>query len=295
MKRALNAPAQSGSVLVLIIVVVALTSGLALLSGGMIASRTRLATDARVRAELRNAAISAAAESAWMIDGDTNGVDHLREPWASARHLGPVRVEVTDETARLPFPGAGREALAALFARVGGVAPRAAAVQAARLHAWWDQERAVSTNRVLVAEEELLAVPGVDAALLKAVLPRLTVQVADGVNINTVGPDVWLALAAAAGGDAILAERLYARLLRVRERGEVIETLAPTALAARLAADGRRVEAAEVAVLQALAPRLRVESGVFRITATAVQDDVRRTVQAVYVRETARVARWVEW
>ena len=42
-------------------------------------------------------------------------------------------------------------------------------------------------------------------------------------------------------------------------------------------------------------PRLGVESGFFRITATAQRAGVRRTVQCVYERGAGRIHRWMEW
>lgn len=287
--------AHAGSILVFMIVVVALVSSLALLSGSFAVSRSRLATDARVRAELRDAAYSAAAMAAWMIITDTNGVDHLQEPWAAEQIEGETRVIVSDERARLPFPDAGPDALRALIVSVSDVDQKTASDQAIRLHTWWKRACVVSTNRVLAAEEELLSAPGSDPVLLAAVLPCLRVLGGNVVNMNTVGGEVWTALAIGAGVEIDTAEDLYMRLLQSRQRGEWFKTLNPDEVLQRLTGNGQGLSAAELAALQVMASRLCVESGVFRITATAERDAVRRTVQCVIERETGVICRWMEF
>lgn len=287
--------ARSGSILIFMIVVVALVSSLALFSGSFIVSRSRLAADARVRMELRNAACSGAALAAWAIVSDTNGVDHLQEPWVADMAEGEAWVAMSDERARLPFPGAGREALAALIVSVSDADVKAAADQAIRLYAWWDQARAALTNRVLIAEEELLAAPGSDAVLLAAVLPHLRVLGGDVVNVNTVGGEVWTALATGAGVGIDTSDDLYMRLIQSRRRGEWFESLDPGEVMQRLAGNGQGLSAAELAALQVVAPRLCVQSGFFRITARAERDGVRRTVQCVVERETGMIHRWLEY
>ena len=286
---------HAGSILVFMIVVVALVSSLALLSGSFVVSRSRLTADARVRAELRNAACSGAAMAAWMIVSDTNGVDHLQEPWATDMMEDEAQVVVSDERARLPFPGSEPAALSALIVSVTGVELQTAADQAVRLHTWWDRARAASTNRVLAAEEELLFAPGSDPELLAAVLPHLRVLGGDVVNVNTVGGEVWTAMAIGTGVDIDTAEGLYMRLLQSRRRGEWFETLDPGEVLQRLTGNRQGLSAAELVALQRVAPRLCVESGVFRITATAERDGVRRAVQCIVERETGEIRRWLEF
>lgn len=286
---------RSGSILIFMIVMVALVSSLALFSGSFVVSRSRLAADARVRVELRNAACSAVAMAAWGIAADTNGVDHLREPWAGEMTVGDVQMIVSDEYARLPFPGSGSAAFAALLVSVSGEDPKLAADQAVRIHAWWDRARTASTNRLLVAEEELLFAPGSDSTLLAQVLPHLRVLGEAVVNVNTVGGEVWTAFAMGAGIETSVAESLYMRLVQSRRRGEWFETLEPGEVLSRLTGNGQGLSAAELAALQSLASRLCVESGLFRITARAERDGVRRTVQCVYERETGVIRRWLEY
>ena len=292
----MNAPtSRSGAILVFMLVAVALVTGVALLAGSAALSRSRIAADAVVRAQLRAEAFSAAAMAAWAIDADTNGADHLLEPWAQGFQHGDALAAIADEHARLRFPAGADRALGFLLAKASGAREEDAMGQARLLDAWWRETLVLRTNAVLRAEEELLLAPGADPAALATALPSLTVLGDGRVNVNTVPHDVFVALALGAGAEIGTAETLFNRVLRSRRRGEWFASLGMTEAHKLLMGEGDALSAKEIAALQAILPRLGVESDLFRITATAERAGTRRTVQCVYERGSGRIHRWIEW
>ena len=291
---------RGGSTLVFVIVVVAVVTSLALGAGAMLASRLALNSDAALRDELRREASSAAALAAWMIDGDTNGVDHVREEWAIGFVSGDVEVSVEDEMARIKFQDANEAALAALMVTVS---PRDAPLgaeeatgQASAAYSWWNALRILETNRILYAEEELLAAPATAPEALARALPRLSVLGQGKVNVNTAGREVFVALVVGAGGNAETAERLYRRVERSRARGEYFESIGLIDARKLLGGGGGDpVTQEEARVLQMISQQLCVESGLFRITATASRGGAVKVVQCVYERGTGRIMRWLEY
>ena len=292
----MNAPAsRSGAILVFMLVAVTLVIGVALLAGSTALSRSRLASDAVARAQLRAEAFSAAAMAAWAIDADTNGADHLLEPWAQGFRHGAAVATVADERARLRFPAGADRALGFLIAQASDGREEDAMGQARMLAAWWRETQTLRTNAVLRAEEELLLAPSPDPSALAAALPSLTVLGDGRININTVSHDVFVALALGVGAEIGTAETLFARVVRSRRRGEWFASLGMADAHKLLMGEGDALSAKEIAALQAILPRLGVESGLFRITATAERAGTRRTVQCVYERGAGRIHRWMEW
>ena len=291
---------RRGSMLVFVIVVVAVVASLALGAGAILASRLAVSGDSALRGELRRSASSAAALAAWMIDGDTNGVDHVREEWALGFVSGDVEVSVEDEQARLKFQDANEAALGALM---DAVSPRdaplgadQATVQARAAYSWWSALRAVETNRMLYAEEELLGAPATYHEALARALPHLSVLGKGKVNVNTAGREVFMALVIGVGGDAGTAERLYGRVARSRARGEYFESIGLVEARKLLAGGGGDpVTQEEARVLQLISQQMCVESGLFRITATARRGGAVVAVQCVYERGTGRILRWLEY
>ena len=285
---------RSGSILVYMMITAALVTGLALLTGSFVASRSKLATDAILRAQLRDEAMSAVAMSAWAIDADTNGVDHLLEAWAGENKIGSAVVSISDELARLPFQTTGSVTLGHLILYSSGVSGEEAMGQANMLYAWWNAARATETNRVLSAEEELLFAPTPHLEALALTLPRITVVGEGKINVNTVEREVFISLVLSTGADIGVAEVMFARMVRSRKRGEWFESLEIPEARKLMAGEGDALSAKEIGVLQAIMPKLCVASGLFRITATAERGGVRRTVQCVYARGTGRILRWLE-
>lgn len=286
---------RSGAILVFMLVAVSLVVGVALLAGSIALSRSRLAADAVTRAQLRAEAFSAAAMAAWAIDADTNGVDSLLEPWTQGFRHGEAFATVSDERARLRFPAGGNRALGFLLAKAAKLREEDAMGQARLLETWWRETETLRTNAVLRAEEELLLVPSSDPVVLATILPSLTVLGDGKININTVSRDVFVALALSAGAEIGTAETLFARVERSRRRGEWFESLGMDEAHKLLMGAGDSLSAKELAALQAILPRLCVESGLFRITAAAERAGTRRTVQCIYERGTGRILRWMEW
>ena len=130
---------------------------------------------------------------------------------------------------------------------------------------------------------------------LATALPSLTVLGDGRVNVNTVPHDVFVALALGAGAEIGTAETLFNRVLRSRRRGEWFASLGMAEAHKLLMGEGDALSAKEIAALQAILPRLGVESDLFRITATAERAGTRRTVQCVYERGSGRIHRWIEW
>ncbi len=286
---------RTGSILVFMIISVALVTGLALLTGSFVVSRSKLAADAMIRAQLRDEAMSAAAMTAWSIDADTNGVDHLLEDWAGEMKIGNAVVSISDEKSRLQFQSAGNVSLGNLILHCSEVDGADAMGQASMLCAWWSAAKATETNRVLSAEDELLHAPSPDLEALTAALPSLTVLGDGKVNINTVGREVFISLVLSTGADIGVAEVLHSRITRSRKRGEWFESLELPEARKLLAGEGDALSVKEIAVLQTIVPKLCVESGLFRITATAGRAGVRRGVQCIYERGTGRILRWLEF
>ncbi len=284
----------AGSILVYMMISAALVTGLALLTGSFVASRSKLASDAMLRAQLRDEAMSATAMSAWVIDADTNGVDHLLEAWAGERKIGSVIVSISDELARLQFQSADSVTLGQLILYSSGVSGEEAMGLANMLTTWWNATRVSETNRVLSAEEELLFAPTPSPEALVATLPRITVLGEGKINVNTIEREVFISLVLSTGADIGVAEVMFARIVRSRNRGEWFESLEIPEARKLLAGEGDALSVKEIAVLQAIMPKLCVESGLFRITATAERGGVRRIVQCIYMRGTGRILRWLE-
>ncbi len=286
---------RTGSILVFMIIAVALVTGLALLTGSFVVSRSKLAADAMIRAQLRDEAMSAFAMAAWSINADTNGVDHLLEEWAGRMKIGDAVVSISDEKARLQFQSAGSMPLGNLILYCSEVDGAAAMGQANMLYIWWNAVRTTETNRVLSAEEEILFAPSPNLEALTAALPRLTVLGDGKLNINTVGREVFISLVLSTGADIGVAEVLYSRVIRSRRRGEWFESLELPEARKLLAGEGDALSVEEIAVLQAILSKLCVESGLFRITVTAERVGVRRSVQGIYDRDTGQILRWFEF
>lgn len=300
---------REGAALVLVICAAAVLLALSLGAAALAAGRARRAADALVRIELRDAARAAVFGTAEMLCADTNGVDHLGEDWAlasaeAAKALGRggdgVFVTVEDECARVGFPACGKETLASLVAAVSGVDAALARGEAEAAFLWKERRDAESTlagatNAVLAAEEELLDVPVADPAGFAKSLPFLTVLADDGrINANTAPREAVVACILGAGGTPDGAEGVWTRLEMVRGRGGVFETTEQGEALKLLRGEGDVPAPAELAALQLLRPRLRVDTDLFRLAAVARRGPVRVRVECVWDRAARRILRWVE-
>ena len=309
-RPALPRPAsrRAGASLVMVLAAVATIVSLAL-GAAALARNLRLRTDARIgRAELRDEAESELARAAWSLESDTNGVDALSEFWAvdstrAAKALAAggdgVFVVVEDERARLGLPHAGARALGHLLMRRSSLDESEAMGDASALLLGLRASSTIAptdgTNLVLRAEEELLDLPHSHTDALAASLPLLSAHAGDRINVNTVGHDVLVSVARGLGASPGGAEGIWRRLERSRERGEVFSSVSPAEALKLLQGEGDVPTAQELEALDLLRPVLRVDSGLFRITATARQGGSFATVQCVYERGTGRILRWVEW
>ena len=310
--RSVSGTRRAGASLVMVLAAVATVVTLAL-GAAALARSLRLRTDVRVgRAALRDEAESALARAAWAIDADTNLVDALSEPWAvdSARAATAlaagedgVFVVVEDERARLGLPEAGDRALGHLLLRRSSLDEAAAMGDASALLLALRATAADAalsrpdegTNRVLRAEEELLDLPHSHTEALTASLPLLSAHAGDRINVNTVGHDVLVSVARGLGAQPGGAEGIWRRLERSRERGEVFMSVDLMEALKLLQGEGDTPSEQELEALERLRPVLRVDSGLFRITATARRGGVFATVQCVYERGSGRILRWAEY
>ena len=309
LRRTARLPARrrrAGASLVMVLAAVATVVSLAL-GAAALSRNLRLRTDARAgRAALRDQAESALARAAWAVDA-------LSEPWAadSARAAAGltaggdgVFVVVEDERARLGLPEAGARTLGHLLMRrstldeseaMGDAAALLFGLRAAAAGAAGGRTEDGGTNAVLHAEEELLDLPHSHADALAAALPLLSAHAGDRINVNTVGHDVLVSVARGHGAAPGGAEGLWRRLERSRGRGEVFVSDDPAEALKLLQGEGDRPTAEELEALELVRPALRVDSGLFRITATARRGGVFATVQCVYERGTGRILRWTEF
>ena len=271
---------NSGAILVFVLVATATLTALALLAGMYASDRARIVSDTVTRSALRDEAFDALALAASLIASDTNGVDHLSEEWAQPMRFGRVEVFIADETSRLNFTSAPPAAFASLLSE-----PKAADA----LTAWRDSQ---NTNRVWMAEEELLLAP--HTPNLRDALPFLTAHGDSRVNVNTLPHEVFVALAASRNIPAATADEIFKRLEDARKRGEFFAALTPAEAARIFSSSAKTPSPQELAALQTLLPSLRVESGLFRVTARASEGAVSQTIQIVYERATSRILRWVE-
>ena len=306
---------REGASLVLVLVAVATIVSLALGASALAAGRARRAEAALLRASMRDEARSALARAARALCADTNGVDHLGEDWALAsaeaaealaRGGDGVFVQVADDAARVAFPAAGEPALGHLLAEAAHADVAAARGAAHAAFLWKEGLDAAAaqasaarggsaTNAVLAAEEELLAVPAADPALLAAALPLLTVHPAAAtINPNTAPREAVVALALAEGVSREGVEGLWSRLERVRGRGGFFESTEQTEALKLLQGDGDTPTAEELGALQALRPFLRVSSDVFRLAAVVRRGGVAVRVECVWDRSSRRLLRWCE-
>jgi len=226
-----------------------------------------------------NLDFDAIAQTVALINTDTNGVDHLSEPWAQPFRIGRVEVTITDEKSRLHFPTASQRAFASLIGDDE---------TAATLVAWRD----ITTNRVWNAEEELLAF----SPNIRPLLGFLTAHGDARGNVNTLPREVFMALAAGTGLSADTATRVFARLEDAGKRGDYFQALTQSE-ALRVFGQGGGVSptTAELMAMQTLSSSLCVESGLFRITARATDGRASQTIQCVYERASGRMLRWVEF
>ena len=305
---------REGAALVLVICAAAVLLALSLGAAALAAGRARRAADALVRIELRDAARAAVFGTAEMLCADTNGVDHLGEDWAVAsakaaeafeRGGDGVFATVEDECSRLGFPDCGESALAALLAEAGG-ADEADARGAAHAAFLWKKardERAAqssagrggsATNAVLAAEEELLAVPGIDAGAFAKALPFLSVHAGGRLNANTAPRETLVAAVLGAGGTREGAEGLWMRFEMARGRGHIFETTDQAEALKLLRGEGDSPSGAELAALQLLQPRLRTDSDLFRIAGVARRGRIAVRAECVWDRKDRQVLRWAE-
>ena len=242
-----------------------------------------------------------------------------------------VFVTVSDERARLGVPDCGEEALAALLSISSGLdAAAAAGLAHAALadlanppgqgHSGASPSSPSSPADAspvspagpaspdppgppglpgpsgrLPCEEMLLARDGLssaDRAALADAMPFLSSSAGRGFNVNTAPREVVVASALAGGATPGGAEGLWLRLLMARRRGDVFETTSPTEAMKLLRGEGDVPTAEEIEALQAVQSLILVDSGLFRVEATARRGALSAGVSCVWERGTGRILRW---
>lgn len=290
---------NGGAALVMALFATVSLVSLALFAAAVTHGRVLRSSSRLVRCTLADEARKAVAETLWKIDADTNSVDSLEEKWAhdSATALEAlagggdgVFVVISDERARLGVPECGADVFAALLALAN---PGLDAATAAGI-----AEKCLGGIRHLQCEEALLLSipPDADEArdAVSAALPFLSAHSGGSFNINTAPQPVVIAAALGSGAVRGGAEGLWLRLEMARKRRSEFKSTDETEALKLLRGEGDRPTAEELAALEAIKPRMRVDSGLFRIAATARRRNVRSEVECVYERGSGRILRWTE-
>ncbi|MBR0056266.1 MAG: general secretion pathway protein GspK [Kiritimatiellae bacterium] len=230
-----------------------------------VGERLRAASDSRAAFEC----IDAFARDVLLCD--TNGIDHLLEPWRLPYPAEPSPGQATlapefpsgdddafhpcaDEESRLPLNSAPEEAIAALISSCAGrPAPEAAAIAAE-----------LALLRPFQRREFALRAPSMSPEIYGAIAPFVTAAPTEAVNLNTAQRQVLEAVFAAAGEFGSGAARSLARkIIDFRLSGGHFESLDAASLGAALGG----INQAEAEALLAAAGTLSVESRHFSAVA----------------------------
>ncbi len=291
---------RNGSIIVLVLVIVAIVTSLVLSIGAILGARIKILNDLTLRGELFHEACSAAALAAWEIYSDTNGVDHVGESWFNGFTIENTDVMIEDAGALLKFPDVDKAVLANLIYSLSHETERMelkdALAEASILLEWWSTTQAAHTNRVLAAVEELKAAPVERPDVLVKILPYLRVHGDEKININSVDREVFAALSGSLGSDAKMAGELFRNLERARGKGEFFKSLDISEIKMLLGGSGvGQSGVLDSVIVEKLSTVFCVESGLFKITATARGGATSATIQCLYERETGRILNWLEF
>lgn len=286
-----------------------------LVSIALFASATARGMSERVksrvgRAALRDAAEAALVETLWKIEADTNAVDCLSEPWAVESAEAAKAIEsgadgvftvVSDERARLGFPDCGEKTFAALLSVVSGLdAAAAAGLSKTAFEAFGSGGRGGETAGFpLPLQPESLLVPAFplpaeSREALAAALPFVSAVAGPAFNANTATREVVVAAALGGGATPGGAEGLWLRLEMARARGDEFASVSPSEALKLLRGEGDVPTPEEMEALTAVHPRLRADSGLFRVRSVARRGALSASVECIWERGTGRILRWVE-
>jgi len=277
---------RRGGVLVIVLLSVALLTSLVLSAATAVRLRWKLADDSLRRAEARDAALSSIALAQYVLAADTNGIDHLDEPWADA--LQTAEIQLTDEESRIPLRDASSTLLTALFTQLAGLPQRTAATLAESTIAW-----RANLPSPPAAFECYAAVPGMDDGILARLEPFITLHGLGKVNINTVDDSLLAVLLTAQGAAPETTAIFCAGLRRARRSGFTATETGPDALAAIFLGENRIPAPSEAAAIAAVAPLLDIRSTTFRGTARQ-NSDTAPGIEFLYDRTSGTFLRWVE-
>ena len=298
-----NRPAQSpraGGVLLLVLCTMAILLSTTFLAAAVFRSRARLTRDTLHREAARDRLLVCVSNAVETLLADTNGVDHLGEPWAADLAEPPFRCRLQDESALLPLATADTNLLAAALA--GARAAQAGAWGAeppegfaAHLAAWRDRGRAAHQGEDPPAfgfyADALRGLSGAEAAA-DALRAASTPYGTGPVNLNTVSPEVMEILLRGCGAPPEMAGAMAANLAFVRASGAVAADAGPRTLRRLLLDGGRPASDAEAKVLDAAAPLLGASSHLFRGRFECAHPAV--AVEFVFDREAKRLLLWDE-
>lgn len=327
---------RDGSLLLIALVAVSVVTLLALALGAWIRAQGSALESNRYRREIRDGTRQAALLwLAERILPDTNAWDAAGEPWAAApwerREEGWImRVSAdgwrdepgatappVDESGKLPLNLAPVPLLAALLREAAALPAVVAEGQARRIVDWRDTDARAegggeigeaeaygtrgqpwqAPNRAFVSVAELARVPGLTPESCDALMPLVTIEAPDRLNLNTAHESVLrAALPVLGGGDTGAAFRLMGRILAFRRAGNRFTVATATAIGRELGG----LPADEAALLGRMEGFVTVVSsavsGVAEATPAAAWEAGRRGGRAYFTwsREHHAFTRWAD-
>lgn len=279
--------ARSGAALIFVIAACATLVALAAGASAFISSLHRAERAVCFRAKAQITARKALERAIERIDADTNGVDSVAEAWGIATEEARAAVNrgengvftlMEDETSRLGVPTAGENAFAWLLRTAAKTDEAEAAGIASTLFS------SIGTNSTLSVESEVINRFDAPPEALIEVLPLISVNSPETFNINTVGREVFISRARAAGATAGAAAGLWHRLEMSRLRGETFLSPSPAEARKLLQGEGDVPSQEELNGLTLLQPFIAVDSGLFRITVIVREDNREYSLSCVYRR-----------
>lgn len=274
---------REGSLIITVLVVVFVTTSLAVSFAALVRSRlTSSALDNSIRAARNKAENALVARVAMDVAADTNEWDALCEPWAATNVADGVETIVSDESAKIPLNLSTPELIAEVIRRT----------------AFTDRDIALAlangictgTNRADWCDiGELAEVEGMTPAILDAMKPYVTTLPVTNLNINTASDlvleaefDSYNAIGSSA------ARMLRARIKTFRENGGYFTSADAASISAQLGT----LPTDQAALLGMCAAKLAVRSDYFTVTARAAEGDAKVEASAIFNKSQNAFETW---
>jgi general secretion pathway protein K len=329
LRRRIN-PEKDGGILIVVLWTLFFLAALAAAVAAYVGGQMEVARRLGGQVVSRQAALAGVDHGLALVLQETNGWKALNERWSNnpqefravesglrtswtASYLrecadGSVATNygLSDEQGRIDVNFGRAEVLAALFRVTAGLGAEPANTLAKTIveartapppgqkntglarSVWTSAEL---QNGPFLSVHELLWIKGMTPDLFDRVVPYITVHGGARVNINTAGPMVLRALAAARGGE--IREDSIRKILQFREGGGIFRTFFGAGMAGGTG-DEPALSAEAQAVLSGMAPFATVTSDRFRGTVEAGQGASRVGITFVWDRRERRFLYWHE-